>query len=281
LSIEEIEAYMIEKLKIQSMYAVVEKTPEGEGPLEEEEVYRRAVNNTTSQLQGFSLNNGNPNNMASQGLRVVNNPAIKYVACTGGEIKFPANSITDSETADFITRLEKGVLSCLGVPHALLFSPDDVSGKMNSSVVDIFNGAINKRQQLLDGHGKFVIGWAVAKAVQNGDLPPNDEEILTDCFDFTHPEKFSVDDSKERACDLNDYEAGITSLSSIANKRNTTSTQIFSEIEKDQVMFWTVVNNVAKQTGTDPMMVAQGIKDSLKQKSAPFGGGNGGESSNA
>ncbi len=267
ISVEEVEAYMTEKLKIQSMYAVVEHVPEGEGPYEEEQAYQRSAT-FSNEVQGFSVVTS-PQDNASQGLRIVNNPAIKYVSCAGGDIKFPAASITEKETNDFLTRLEKGVLSCLGVPHALLFSPDDVAGKMNSSVVNIFNGAIQKRQQLLDFHAKFILGWALAKAIKNGDLPPNNEEILTDCVEFTHPQPFSIDDAKVRQSDLSDYEAGVLTLDDLAKKNNTSAEAIIKQQEKESVLFFESAKRIANQTGIDINIVIQRMDNELKQKTAP------------
>ena len=271
LSVEEIEAYMTEKLKIQSMYAVVEKVPEGEGPLEEEEAYRRSVIQNTA-LNGFTIA-GNAGDTATQGLRIVNNPAIKYVSCAGGDIKFPAASITEKETSDYITRLETHVLGCLGVPHVLIFSQDDVAGKMNESVIKMFNGAIEKRQQLLDFHGKFILGWALAKAIKNKDLPPNDEEILTNCFEFTHPEKFSLNDSKINQDNLSYYSAGAKSLNEVCKTRNTTAKKVLDEIETETIDFFESAKRIADKTGQDISIVLQKMDNDMKQKTAPFGGG--------
>lgn len=266
LSVEEIESYMTEKLKIQSMYAVIEKTPEGEGPYEEEQAYRRAAS-TIQQLGGFNQGT-QPNSNASQGLRIVNTPAVKYVACAGGDIKFPAASITDTETSNFITRLEKGVLSTLGVPHALLFSPDEISGKMNTTAVEIFNGAITKRQQFLDSNAKFDCGWALAKAIERGELPPCDDEILTDCLAFTHPPKFSIDDAKIRQADSQAYDAGLITLDEIARKNNTSAVDIIKQRTKESIMIFNAAKEIVDACpGTSMEMAVQSIRDNLKQKS--------------
>src|ERR1035441_10516986 len=271
LSVQECESYLIEKLKIQSMYATVEQVPEGEGPLEEEEAYRRAAN-TMNELNGLSPV-AQPWMNASKGLRVVSSPAIKYVsAAPGVDIKFPAASITDKETADQITRLETHVLSCLGVPHALLFSPDDVAGKMNESVIKIFNSSINKRQQLLDFHGKFILGWALSKAIKNKELPPNDEEILTNCFEFTHPHKFTLDDNNNRKTDLDEYKAGTRSLHEIAKRRNTTAEAILDDTHNEATYLLKGAQKVAKDTGIDISIVLEVIRENLKQKQAGPGG---------
>lgn len=274
LSIEEIESYMTEKMKIQSMYAVVEKTPEGEGPLEEEMAYQNAANNAMiSQLQGFGIGS-QPNSNASQGLRIVDNPAIKYVACAGGDIKFPTNTLTDKEGADWITRLEKGVLGCLGTPHALLFSPDDVSGKMNTSVVEIFNGAITKRQAFLDKQAQFDCGWALAKAIEDKELPPCDDEILTNCLAFTHPPKFSIDDAKQRQVDSQAYEAGIITLQDIAIKNNTSAESIIEQRTKENILIVNGAKQIVKETGVEMATALQMMRETLKQKPTnSFGGG--------
>ena len=286
LSIQEIESYMNEKLKIQSMYALIEKTPEGEGPDEESFASQRMWQlqnpnatpapqtnplNPYSNLAGFGpgLSGGN----ATKGLRVVDDVTIRYVSAIGGDIKFPAASITEKETSDYIERLEKGVLGCLRVPHALLFSPDDVTGKMNSNVVSLFNASIKRRQKLLDYHGKFIIAWAIAKAIKNKQLPPQPkgkEEILTDVIEFTHPDEFTVDDTKDRQADLNDYAAGILTLDSIAKKHNTTAEQIISQREKEQILFFESAQRVAKATGVDLSVVLQSMKSGMQpSKPAP------------
>ena len=274
MSVEEIESYLVEKLKIQSMYAAIEHLPEGEGPYEEEQAYQRAASSINANLlQGFNVGT-QPQDNASQGLRVVNSPSIKYVsAAPGVDIKFPAASITEKETSEFITRLETHVLSTLGVPHALLFSQDNISGKMNSSVVDMFNSSITKRQQLLDIHSKFIVGWALAKAVKNKELPPNDEEILTNCFSFTHPKKFTLEDNKNRQSDLNEFEAGTMSLTEVASKRNTTAEIIMDDIEKETTSFLNRAQRIAKATNMDISIVLQTMRADLKQKTTPFGGG--------
>ena len=246
LSVSEVEASLLELVKIRSMYAVVEKTPEGEGPYEEEQAYRNAATNVNT-LLGFSAGAGGAD--ASQGLRIVQKPNIKYVSCAGGDIVFPSVSTTDKETSDFITRLEKGVLATLGVPHALLFSPDDVSGKMNSGVSNIFNGSIVKRQQILDTYANYICSWALATAIANGDLPPNNEEILTNTFEFSHPEPFSVDDVKLRQADLNDLAAGVLTLSDLARKNNTTVEALILQKEKEAVLKLNAAKRVSIATG--------------------------------
>jgi len=251
LSVEEIESYMTEKMKIQSLYAVLEKTPEGEGPYEEEQAYQNAANTSfNGGLQGFGIGS-QPNQNASQGLRIVDNPAIKYVSCQGGDIRFPTATLTDKEGSNWIERLEKGVLGCLGVPHALLFSPDDVSGKMNTSVVQIFNGAITKRQQFLDKQATFDCSWAISKAIVNGELPPLDDEILTDCIGFSHPDAFSIDDAKARQIDNQEYKSGYKTLEEIAIKNNTTAEEIINQKTKEGIMIAKGAQQIVKETGVD------------------------------
>ena len=273
MSLEEVEAYLVEKLKIQSMYATVEHTPEGEGPLEEEEAYKRAA--TFEQQLGGLGPITQPWMNASKGLRVVNNPSIKYVSASPGvDIKFPAASITEKETSDFITRLEQHVLMTLGVPHVLIFSPEDVSGKMNNSQIEIFNGAILKRQQMLDNIGSLIIGQALAKAIEDKELPSNENEILTNCFEFSHPTPFSVDDIKVRQTDLSDYEAGTKTLEYLTRRDNTTPEKLIEQREKESILFFESAQRIATKTNVDVNVVIQSLRNELKQKTPPsFGGG--------
>ncbi len=114
----------------------------------------------------------------------------------------------------------------------------------------------------------------MSKAIKNGDLPPNDEEILTSCFDFTHPEKFSLENSKINQDNLSFYNAGAKSLNEICLARNKTAKEVTTEIEAETIAFFESAKRIASTTGQDINIVLQKMDSNLKQKQGglPFGG---------
>lgn len=265
LSLAEIEAYMMDKIKIQSMVAFVEKTPEGEGPQEEEEAARRMLE-VDGQLGGTAGGLANPVMNASKGLRIVTDPAIRYVSTAGGEVKVLAASTSDKETSDYMTRQEQHILGTLGVPHSLLFSPDDVAGKMNESVIKTFNASIKHGQKIMDKHAKFLLAWFVARGIDKGELSPNDDENLSEIFDVTHPEEFSLNDSKINQDNLSYYNAGAKSLTELCKVRNTTVDVIYKDIESETTKFFQMAKRIADNTKQDINIVLQKMNENLQSK---------------
>ena len=263
LSLQEMESYLVEKLKIESMIGLVEKTPEGLGPEEEANAMSTLLQDDHNMLNGLGPYGNNQETNATKGLRVVNGPTIKYVHANGGEIKTLSSNTPAGETQEYLTRLESHVCQAIGVPHPLIFSPERISGRMSDGIIKIFNTTINYRQKILDKWAGFIVGYALAKAVKNGDLAPNYDENLTQIFDFTHPAPLSLNDGYDRQSDLEDYSAGIKTLKDILRKRNTNVTDFMADIKAEKTLFFKVANEIAKETGTDIKLVITSMQDNL------------------
>ena len=266
LSLQEIESYMVEKIKIESMIALIEATPNGEGPESE----AQAMVEMLAQDNGVGGIPGSAGYMSStKGLRVVNSPTIKYVNASGGDVKTLSSNTPANETQAYITRLETHLLQSMGVPHMLIFSPEKISGRMSDGVIKQFNASVNYRQKILDKEANFICSWAVAKAIDKGELPPNDAEKLTDVFAFTHPTPLSLNEGYDRQSDLSDYAGGLKSLTEILSKRNKSIHDFMAEIEKEKTMFFNTANKIATATGTDIKLVINSLRDDLAMEKIP------------
>jgi len=262
LSLQEIERYLMDKIKIESCVGLVEKTPSGEGPLELQQTLQQLESNQS--VSGIFTPSPNVH-----GVEIVDGPTTRYVRASGGDIATLSSNTPANETGEYITRLETHVLSTLGVPHVLLFSPDEISGRISDGVGEIFNRSISRRQKILDKHGKLILSWALAKAMDKGLISRNDDEDLYNSFNLTHPAPFSLNKGYDDAGDLQAYKAGLKSMNEIAKKRNTTAGAIIGEVVNEQILFWQGVQQVSKATGVDPNMVAQSMKEGLTQKVQP------------
>ena len=273
LSLQEIQAYLIEKLKIESMVALIERTPEGVGAYEESQAYQNFLSAGSTNVNGTG-NIASPSNLlygmtgafgqtADSGLRVVNTPSIRYISADG-EVKTLSSNTPANETTAYISNLESQILQCIGVPHALLFSHDAVSGRISDGIIDTFVSSIKRRQDILDKNAKFICSWAVSKAIANGDLPPNDDENISTLFDFTHPPIPDLNKGYSRKADLDDLGAGVKSINDVVKKYNKTAAEVIKERSEETKLFFMEANKIASETGVDVANVIAYMKNDIK-----------------
>ena len=258
ISIQELYSYIQERVKIESCVGLIEKTPSGEAPLE----YANVLEALNQQNQNLGIGNPVP---TTHGVQVVQGPSIRYVkADPGCDIKSLSSNTPGNETSDFLKKLETQILACIGVPHQLIYSPTDVSGRIVSGVSEVFRSKVAERQRLLDKYAKLTCAWAVSNAIQNGELPPNDSDNLYQAFSFSHPVKFTMDEGYERKADLDDLAAGVKSLNDITTKTGKTASEVLEQKEKESLEFFQRCNNISKQTGIDINIVIQQMNEGLK-----------------
>ena len=260
LSLLEIEQYQLQREKITSTVSLIEKNQSGQAPIELEQTLQSLNESNVS----FGLMAPSPNVHA---VDIFQGNELRYIKSTdGSDIKSMVSTNPSNETQAFVTRLETAVLSTLGVPHQLLFSPSTVSGRISDGVVDMFNATIKRRQTVLDKHARFIIGWALANAMETGILPMNERDNVFDAFIMTHPPKASLNEGYDRAADIADYSAGIKSLNDIAKKSKHTASDLIAEREKESIMFFQSAQRIAKETGVDLNIVIQSLRESLQIK---------------
>lgn len=262
LSIQEIDTYLLEKIKLSSMLGWIEKTPSGEGPLELQQT--EAALNTG--LEQYGVYNPSPNVHAVEIVQGVTN---RFIKAEGGDIKMMDSNTPQNETKAYITRLEQQILSTIGVPHQLVYSQEDVSGRISDGVAKIFTSCVENTQKILDKHGKFIVGYAVANAVRMGILPPNDKENLSQVFTFSHPPPFSLNDGYDHKSDLEDLAAGVKCLNDVTKKHGRTASEVMEAQEKEVTELITRAKKISNETGTDINLVLQMLRENLKQAPKP------------
>ena len=241
MSLQEIESYMFEGIKIQRMVALVEKTPGGEGPEVEAMDSERLM-----AIEGNNLNI--PHNTPGTGIKLVDGPDWKYVTVNGGDIKPLAVDAIAGESLQYIDKIQSEVLMSGGIPHELLLSADDMSGRMSDGICKIFNSTVAHRQKILDKFGRKIIIQALAKAMERGDIAPNYGENLYEAIDFSHPTALSLNDSYDRKDALTYYQAGMCSMNDITLKSSgKTAEETMSEIAEEVKTRYAIANQTAKE----------------------------------
>ena len=257
LSIQELDQYLMEKIKIESTIALIQKTPQGEAPQELQDTLQ-ALQNMDTNLGPGSLS---PNVHA---LEVRQGSEIRYIHAEGGEIKTLSSTSPANETAEYVKRLETQVLSTIGVPHQLVFSTDRVTGRAASAIAEIFRNAIGRRQAITDKTATFRIAWALAKAMDEGFISKNEDENLARCISFSHPPEFSLDACYDNDIIVGNYKAGISSLGAATVKLyNKSAEQTLAEQKTEKIAFFKAAKEVAEQTGVDLSIVLNSWQDKL------------------
>ena len=265
LSVQQLDELLMEKIKIESSVALIKKTPSGEAPVE--------LQNTLEQLlQQEGQANGNLGGISPNlhAVEIVQGSTVKYISAEGGDLKSLASNSPGNETMDYITRLESQVLSTIGCPHTLVFSTDKVSGRVTSAVAEMFRSAIKRRQNLMDKTAKFRVVWALAKAMDEGLIPRNDDENISKALSFTHPEIFSLDAKYDNQIVIDNYTNGFSSLNDSTTRLfNKTAEATLDEQAKEQTMFYNKANEVVKATGVSLEMVVSGWRQNQKVTRPP------------
>lgn len=261
ISCQELYSYLQEKIKLESCVGLIEKNDAGEAPLE----YANVLAALNQQQLDYGVFQPSP---TVHGVQVIQGPSIRYVKADGGELTTLQSNSPPTQTMDFIRNLETQILSTLGVPHQLVYSPSGISGRIVSGVSEIFCRSISQRQAVLDKYAKLVCGWACSVAMENGLLPPNNDEVMTKVFDFTHPEPFDMDIGYTRAQDLKEYAAGVKSMDDIARKNGRSAEMIMEQREKETTEFLERAKSIAKNTGVAIEIVIPLMRENLQHSPA-------------
>lgn len=257
LSIQELDSYLIEKIKIQSTVAYVEKNHDGQAPQE--------LQNTLEALRQQSAESGYMPNVNEHSVEIRQGVGIRYVNADGGDIKMLDGNSPGSDTANYMARLETQVLSCLGVPHQLIYSTNATSGRITSGIAEIFRSSIERRQKILDKRATFYLSWALSKAMEAGFIPYNDAENISKVVSVSHPQKFSFDKKYDSQITISEYEAGMSCLNDATSTLyNKSAEETMEEQKNEQIMFYKKAQEVSNATGVDLNTVISGWRMNQK-----------------
>lgn len=258
LSIQELDQYLMEKIKIESSIALIEKTPSGEAPLELQNQLESLYQQGT-EYGSFTVP---PNTHA---VDIVQGSQIRYIHAEGGELQTLSSNSPANETADYMLRLESQILSTLGVPHQLIYSTDKVGGRITSGIGEIFRSSIRRRQKILDKRAKFCVAWALNVAMKNGLIPDNMDENIYKYIEFSKPKDFSLDAKYDADIVINNLSNGISTLNDATSKLyNKTSEETLDIQKSEQISFYKKCQEVATATGVDINTVITGWRNNIK-----------------
>lgn len=135
-----------------------------------------------------------------------------FRANSGSGLSQIKNDRPGTAVNDFMDRLIRNACTGAGWPFELTWDASKLGGANVRLLIARAMRTVEDRQDLLRPVAKRIVGYAVAKAIKNGQLPKSDEWYK---WDFTLPARMTADYGRQAQADLADLEAGVTSLSAI------------------------------------------------------------------
>ncbi len=204
LNLQELDNYTMEALKLESLVAVQETTDNGEGDPEFAALLQQASNDSV-------IPAGNITGNAANGLELMNGATNRYLKAGNTMTSFRSQRPAE-ELQSYMTKVETSLLTAIGYPHQLLYSPDKISGRAVDAIVEFVRKSVRARQQLLYRNVKLFAAWAISVAIKNGYLPPNDVENIFEVIEFNMPEEYTLSRRNDRESDNEDYKIGKLTL---------------------------------------------------------------------
>jgi capsid protein len=138
---------------------------------------------------------------------------VKYMRSqSGSKIEQLKNERPSVQLDAFMDRLIRNACVGAGWPFELTWDSSKLGGANVRLLLAKAMRAVEDRQDLLRPIAKRCVGYAVAKAIKSGLLPPNDEWYA---WRFTMPARMTADYGRDAKADLADYQAGLTTMTDI------------------------------------------------------------------
>lgn len=115
-----------------------------------------------------------------------------------------------------MNRLLRNALAGINWPYELAWDISALGGANSRIILATAMRAVEDRQDLLRPFAKRAVGYAVAKAVKMGTLPPNPDWWK---WNFTMPARMSADFGRDSEAVRQDYLHGLANLSGICDER--------------------------------------------------------------
>lgn len=131
---------------------------------------------------------------------------------SGSKIEQLKNERPSVQLDAFMDRLIRNACVGAGWPYELTWDASKLGGANIRLLIAKAMRAVEDRQDLLRPIAKRCVGYAVAKAIKEGMLPPNDEWYA---WRFTMPARMTADYGRDSKADLADLMEGVTTLSDI------------------------------------------------------------------
>jgi len=217
LQLQDLDNFLMDIAKIEATIAYIIKNDAGQAPQEYENLLN-LIQNSTATNSSLTLPAISP---TVHGVSVVKSPTINYVKSDGGELQSFHSDRPSEQIQSYIRNIETKLLSAIGIPHQIIYSPETISGRSVNAVTQLVTTSVGERQLLLKRYCKLAVAYALSVAMENGYISKNYDEDLNESIDFTMPPEFTLDLFDTNKINLERYKMGLISgeqYSSINNE---------------------------------------------------------------
>lgn len=217
LTVQDIDHYLKQTIKLEAAQGIMHYTEDGEAPKNtnmitgEDDVltenYQVPLDPSTGEAKTDQLY-----------MESLNGGEIFYMRANSGQKieSFKGSDRPSGNTEAFINRIERGCLYSIGWPIELIDS-NKLNGTATRLVQDQTRKTIRSRQCSIEKRAKGAVAFAIAKAMEIGELPPNYDDQWYN-FEFLKPQQLTVDNGYEAQMDREGLKIGLTTMSDVVAK---------------------------------------------------------------
>jgi hypothetical protein len=160
---------------------------------------------------------GGPGLRSTTTVAEMNGGMVKHFkANSGGKLEMLKSDRPGDAWESFMNRLIRNAMKGIGWPYELAWDIAELKGANGRMMLATAMRAVEDRQDLLRPFAKRAVGYACAKAIKQGILPPSADWWR---WNFTMPPRMTADYGRDKAQDREDYLAGITNLTELCAER--------------------------------------------------------------
>src|ERR1041385_89147 len=208
LQLQDLDNFLMDIAKIEATIAYTISNDAGQAPIEYENLLNQIQSATNGGNSALTLPAVSP---TVHGVSMVKSPTINYVTSDGGELKSFHSDRPSEQIQSYIRSLETKLLSAIGIPHQIIYSPETISGRAVNAVTQLVRKSVSERQSLLKRYCKLAVAYALSSAMENGYISKNYDEDLNHCIDFTMPPEFTLDINDDNKMNIERYKMGLIS----------------------------------------------------------------------
>ena len=268
LQLGDLHNFLLDIAKLESTIAYVIQNDMGQAPQEYE--------NLLNQIQAASGGNSNTSIPAMEptvhGVSVIKTPNINYVKSEGGDLKSFRSQRPSEEIQTYMKAVTCKLLSAIGIPSQMIYEPESISGRGVNAVTSMVLKTVNERQELIKKHAETAVAYALAVGMEQGYIPKNYKEDLSQIVDFTLPPEFRLDSNNDNKVNLELWKAGLMSAEEYCRENNThyvevqssrknETRQMLQDVEDLKKEFpdqdSAVILNLLSQKGTSTLAIAE------------------------
>jgi len=163
----------------------------------------------------------------------------------GEDIETLKNENPSPNTEEFISRIQKRAMYSIGWQQELLDS-SKIGGASVRLIQDLTRKSIASRQATIERRAKMIVGYAVAKAIKSGILPPSKEWFK---WSFTKGAMLTVDNGHEFKTMVEGLKLGTTTLSEVCAAKGLDWYAVRQQSEREAEDLIIRADNLSKRTG--------------------------------